>query len=214
MRALFLADGRSDLPLAQVLTRLMDAAGVSCTISPISNDQLRTTVPSSEWSLRVQDRLQIALKIDSAVDAVFIHRDAERRPSVERHQEVADASQHVNFGGSVVAIVPVRMTEAWLLLDHAAIRTVAGNPAGTDPLELPRAAAIEGLPDPKKILAEALVRAAGNPSGRRRKQLTGQFGVHRRQLIERLDIDGAVTRLPSWRAMVGAVEECARMIPE
>ena len=34
-----------------------------------------------------------------------------------------------------MGIVPVRMTEAWLLLDESAIRRVAGRPHGDEPLD-------------------------------------------------------------------------------
>jgi hypothetical protein len=37
----------------------------------------------------------------------------------------------------VVCVVPVRMMEAWLLIDEMAIRRVAGNPNGRIPIELP-----------------------------------------------------------------------------
>ncbi len=37
-----------------------------------------------------------------------------------------------------VPIVPVTMTEAWLLFDERAIRRAADNPAGENSLQLPR----------------------------------------------------------------------------
>jgi len=56
----------------------------------------------------------------------------------------------------VVPAVPVRMTEAWLLFDEAAIRRAAGCPNGSMPLELPSLKTSEDIPDPKTILHEAL----------------------------------------------------------
>jgi hypothetical protein len=36
-----------------------------------------------------------------------------------------------------IPVVPVRMTEAWLLADEFAIRSAPGNPNGTQSLDLP-----------------------------------------------------------------------------
>jgi hypothetical protein len=52
------------------------------------------------------------------------------------------------------------MQEAWFLFDETAIRTAAGNPAGTHDLKIPRRDP-ESLPDPKTILDKALRHASG-----------------------------------------------------
>lgn len=106
---------------------------------------------------------------------------------------------------NLVPVIPVRMTEAWLLLDEPAIRTVAGNPAGRASLTLPKHHEAERLPDPKSVLRQALLDAA-NVTGRRRERLDRRFSENRRQLLERLDPHGPVTRLTSWRDLVRSVE--------
>jgi hypothetical protein len=68
-----------------------------------------------------------------------------------------------------VPVVPVRMTEAWLLVDERAIRQAADNPNGSAPLGLPALRHIESLPDPKQVLRRALETAC-QKKGRRLAQ--------------------------------------------
>jgi hypothetical protein len=72
------------------------------------------------------------------------------------------------------------MTEAWLLIDHRAIRTAADNPNGQAALELPPLNRIEELPDPKERLYNCL-RVASGKRGRRLDQFEQrlQKRVHR-----------------------------------
>jgi len=100
----------------------------------------------------------------------------------------------------VVPIVPIRMTEAWLLLDEEAIRMVAGRPSGVEPLGLPTASRVEAVADPKARLRSALEMACG-PSGRRLRKFKRDFPAHRRQLLERLDRSGPVRKLSAWQAL-------------
>ena len=70
-----------------------------------------------------------------------------------------------------VCVVPVRMQEAWLLLDEPAIRYAAGNPNGRVGLQLPSVRKLEQLPDPKAILYH-LLRTASELRGRRRRNFS------------------------------------------
>jgi hypothetical protein len=117
-----------------------------------------------------------------------------------RYQEVADASHAEGIRPPVVAIVPIRMTEAWLLLDEAEIRRVAGRPNGREALGLPTHVEAERMANPKQRLLDVLI-AASETSGRRRDQFKRDFDRHRSLLLERLDIDGAVTKLQAWQRM-------------
>ncbi|MHC5830744.1 MAG: hypothetical protein ACYT04_86055, partial [Nostoc sp.] len=72
---------------------------------------------------------------------LFIHRDAEREPREKRITEILEALQEAVKKSVVVpphvCVIPVRMQEAWLLFDEAALRKAAGNPSGRQPLQLP-----------------------------------------------------------------------------
>ncbi|GAA1096632.1 hypothetical protein GCM10009642_39050 [Nocardiopsis metallicus] len=98
------------------------------------------------------------------------------------------------------------MGGAWLLVDESAIRRVAGNPNGRCALGLPQVSRAETIADPKKLLKEALA-TAPELRGRRPKRLNDRFSENRRQLLQRLETDGPVTRLPSWQAFVGSVAD-------
>jgi hypothetical protein len=92
------------------------------------------------------------------------------------------------------------MTEAWLLLDETAIRLVAGKPSSRDDLCLPPRAQVESEADPKGALQNALECAFGL-HGRRLREFKRDFPAHRRQLLERLDLDGPVRELSSWQSL-------------
>lgn len=133
-------------------------------------------------------RLQRAMELFPA-SIYFVHRDAERAGFAIRKQEVVHA---VPIGMSLyVALVPVRMTEAWLLSDETAVRHAADYPSGVMPLGLPNPNRWDREPDPKRVLLGALKTASGlsgrrlrkfDPSSRRIRvaELTESFGVLRR----------------------------------
>jgi hypothetical protein len=106
---------------------------------------------------------------------LFVHRDAEAQPADLRREEISNtllwaAVRHI-------PVVPVRMTEAWLLADEHAIRSAAGNPNGMENLNLPELLRLEALPDPKQVLYEALITASGL-NARRRARLPVHQRVH------------------------------------
>ncbi len=202
-RGLFLADGPSDLPLAGHLEVICATHGCDIAITAVDPSRLppgdRTVAGRLEWVLAQQPGAE--------PDIVFVHRDAESEPPDRRRREIDVAARSVGLSGEIVAVVPVRMTEAWLLLDEQAIREVAGRPSGRQPLDLPTPREAERMADPKQRLWEALL-AAGSPKGRRRRSFELAFGRHRRVLIERLDINGPVTQLEAWQQLQADIADC------
>lgn len=124
---------------------------------------------------RLEKRISFALEAYPC-DCLFIHRDAEREPADIRRRENAQAIESLDPKMSVphVCVVPIRMTEAWLLFDSAAIRLAAGNPNGKVELNLPPLADLEFVSDPKHMLHELLT-VASEFSGRRRKSFKPTF---------------------------------------
>lgn len=128
-------------------------------------------------------------------DLLFIHRDAEGVPIDERSREIQRALDGRQLRGSrPVQIIPVRMTEAWLLIDEAAIRRAAGNPRSHVELSLPNINAIEGKADPKQILHEALRRAAGDT----RRRFRVNSAVH--SVAESISDFSPLRGLPAFQA--------------
>lgn len=194
-QGVLLADGSSDAPLSQHLESLCAIRGVRIQI--ITPDlRILPTAPG----LRVADRLRAVIKLGMNPDIVFVHRDAEKQDPSLRYKEVQDAVDATRPGLPAVAVVPVRMTEAWLLLDEDQIRQVAGRPRSTVDLKLPPISKVEAHPDPKQLLRDAL-RVASGLHGRRLDRFQHQFSSNRRTLLQRLDINGPVQNLPSWRML-------------
>ncbi|MDP9841929.1 DUF4276 family protein [Streptosporangium lutulentum] len=154
----------------------------------------------------VRSRVTVGMKLlRDPVDLVVVHRDADNVGHEVRQSEIETAVREAGVTSSVMPVIPVRMTEAWLLLDESGIRQVAGNPRGRKDLRLPKAHEIENVADPKHVLKECLVNAA-DVSGRRHDRITKRFFQHRRQLLERLDCTGPVSGLPSWKRLVADID--------
>ena len=122
----------------------------------------------------------LTARIDSALelfpcDFLFVHRDAEGIDPTIRQQEIETHWKSSQRTATLICVVPVRMTEAWLVANEKPIREAVGNPNGTEPLGLPAIKNIESLPDPKAILFEALKSASGLNASRKRRFNPHQF---------------------------------------
>ena len=164
-----LADGTSD----QVLIPIINWSLQRWNIAPINPQWVDLgripRQPSPERRYRAVFELY-------PCDVLFVHRDAEAQPAELRRVQIAENIAEVlgaAAGGAIqvlhIPVVPVRMTEAWLLADERAIRAASGNPNGNAELGLPDVRRLEELPDPKATLFEALRRASGLNAQRRSK---------------------------------------------
>lgn len=180
LRYLLITDGSSDACLLHPIDWLLRACDWHECVGEWAD--LRA-LPESTRTLG--DRLRFALAYYSS-DVVFVHRDAEGERPEMRIAEIATAI--AQLGGSLthVCVVPVRMSEAWLLHDEAAIRRTAGKPNGKQQLDLPGLSRIETLADPKSVLRDALLVASG-ATGRRRKQKLRDFGIMRHRVAELIE---------------------------
>lgn len=102
-------------------------------------------------------------------DLLFIHRDAETVPFETRHAEITRALDGLKTPPAI-CVIPVRMQEAWLLIDEPAIRKAAGNPNGRNNLNLPDTRSVENIPDPKGLLF-SIIRESSGLHGTRLKKL-------------------------------------------
>lgn len=171
-----ISDGSSDVVLIPILQWLLQGRGVY------------PGRPIERYDPAVFKRAPKSLegRIDHAIenfpcDLLFIHRDAEGEASHLREAQVRWAlsrtSGHAKHA-PVVIVIPVRMTEAWLLFDEACIRRAAGSPAGKAILDLPQLKDCERIADPKATLHQAL-RAATESSGRRLRNFNVGVAIHR-----------------------------------
>lgn len=130
----------------------------------------------------------------------FVHRDAEGVPLAERLEEfeVLDLSP-------MVPVVPVRMSEAWILFDKDAISEAVGQAAHS--VSVPSVPRLEGISDPKAHLDALLLRAAGSPSGRRLKKFSRELVNLRIEVARRIRDFGPLDSLPAFRAFQQTLKE-------
>lgn len=131
-------------------------------------------------------------------DLLFVHRDAEAEPHETRRIEILEALKSAEVTTPAVCVVPIRMQEAWLLFDEAALRTAAGNPNGRSNLNLPPLHRLEAIPDPKRVLYETLQRASGL-RGRRRRRFAAPERAHR--VTELIDDFSPLLELNAFRRL-------------
>jgi hypothetical protein len=193
---LFVSEGSSDLPVADLVEALFLDEGIAVHLSR-PDFSLLGKVPKD-----VRSRIEAGFKLlRQQADLVVVHRDADNVGAAARRLEVDTAANLAHVAGAVVPVIPIRMTEAWLLLSDVAIRQVAGNPRGRMDLELPKIHEVEGVADPKELLRDRILRAS-NATGRRREGVARRFNQHRRQLLERVDRTGPITKLSSWQQLL------------
>jgi hypothetical protein len=138
-------------------------------------------------------------------DVLFIHRDAEKEGIETRDAEIRAGVENAMASGCkvpAVAIVPVRMTEAWLLFNETAIRQAAGNPNGRAVLNLPPVSRIESRPDPKRELLKAL-QVASELKGRRLKKFNTSQAFWR--IVDFLDDFSPLRQLRAFSVFEDAV---------
>ncbi|GAA4689248.1 DUF4276 family protein [Promicromonospora umidemergens] len=183
----FLCEGTSDEALVEHLETLILREGVSEALG----------IPRS-GSAPVLEKLKALRDEDNTFDFVLVHRDADGRDPSPRIAEIQSALKESGLPGCPV--VPVQMTEAWLLVDEQAIRDAVGRPSGREPMSLPNLNGIERTHDPKAVLKAALLAATGT-SGRKHRRAVTQWSTNRRILLQRLDVDGPVRQLESWQRL-------------
>ncbi len=206
LRYTLVAEGSSDVALLPILDWLLVENGVRCPIQAAWADLGVLPLP---------DRPKLADKIESSLefypcDLLFVHRDADREPREKRIREVHEAIAAIPDGLSpaFVCVIPVRMQEAWLLIDEAAIKAAAGNKRYTGQIDLPAVNRLESLPDPKSVLNE-LLRQASDLNRRRRRSF--RVAKHARLVTEFIEDFSPLRQL---RAFAALEEEVSNAIQE
>ena len=131
---------------------------------------------------------------------IFVHRDSENLTLDERQREFENLERQ-----DVVPVVPVRMSESWLLFDGSAIARAAGSP--TSQVPVPGIAEIENVPDPKNRLDELLLQAAGAPVGRRGKNFKRSIAKRRVSVAEYITDYSPLENVPAFRSFQEALAE-------
>lgn len=191
LRYLLITDGSSDSCLKYPIEWLLRSHG--CGFVEGEWADLRA-LPESATTL--PERVRVALAYYSA-ELIFVHRDAEGQSIDDRVTEIRTAVAALGDSIPYVCVVPVRMTEAWLLHDKLAICVAAGKPKGGRDLELPPIKQLERLADPKTVLRDALL-TASEATGHRRRRKLRDFGVMRHRVAELIDDYGPLRALDGF----------------
>lgn len=188
-----LADGTSDRVLLPLIERLMDKY---CPDPFVSRFAEGLSASARTTSQRVKAAIDLY-----PCDLLFIHRDAESvEPSV-REAEIRSSLSDVLNPPHLICVVPVRMTEAWLLTSEAAIRSAVGNPRGQADLSLPHANRVESV-DAKEVLFKALEAAKGLGANRARRFKPDWYRHRISELMPDLE---ALRKLPSFQRLESQV---------
>ena len=181
LRFTLVADGSSDQALLPILVWLLRQHFGGIPIQPNFADLRRLQNPPRELFERIAKSIELY-----PCDLLFVHRDAEREPIGRRIEEIRESLERCAIDTPpVVCVIPVRMQEAWLLIDESALRRAAGNPRGRQPLNMPDPRTLEDLPDPKQSLHELLARASGL-DGRRLRRFNRDMGRHVHRVAEHI----------------------------
>jgi hypothetical protein len=194
------SDGPTDVNLIPI---------INWTLKKVGGVNLAEGVRAEFWRLpnaptSLESRICKAVEFFPC-DVLFIHRDAEGERMEVRNAEIRASVNSAMASGCklpAVAIVPVRMTEAWLLFNENAIRHAAGNPSGRVALNLPPINKIESRPAPKRELLKAL-QVASELRGRRLKKFNVTQAFWR--VVDYLDDFSPLRQLCAYSAFEDAV---------
>lgn len=184
-------DGASDRALLPVLTWLLRQHSMR-TFQPQWADLRALRQPPKT----LEEKIFTALELYPC-DLLFVHRDAEREPRATRVAEIRRCLAN-RAEPPTVCVVPVRMQEAWLLFDEAALRLAADNPRGEVPLPFPPLLRLEEVSDPKELLHELLYQASGLRPGRL-SRFNPAARAHR--LAELIEDFSPLRRLAAFQAL-------------
>jgi hypothetical protein len=162
---LLISDGSSDRALIPIIDYfLYEISGIHFNGKRAEFGLLRNPPKS------LKNRIIKALDLYPDIELIFIHRDAERQTIEMRVGEINEnidkASMVLKEEFSFVKIIPIRMTETWLLIEENAIKRASGNPNSKINLKLPSINKLEQIPNPKALLID-LIKQSSSLSGRR-----------------------------------------------
>lgn len=175
LQYLLLTDGTSDVVMKVILDWLLNQLLKDTHFINGFHADPPPKKPASFQHGALSWRIHSGLFQYEDMDLLFVHRDAEKEDPQNRYDEVRDAVASLKLDKPpYVCVIPVRMTEAWLLIDEMAVRQAAGNPAGKIAIKMPSLKTLETEPDPKHLLYQLLKTA----SGRKGRKLD-QFQPHK-----------------------------------
>lgn len=192
-------EGHSDAAaLPALVRRLLTKAAQEFEDPPMLVDEVQVLIDQDKAAEPLATRIGRRLRDEQGWNLAVLHADADdRTPDQARRERVDPVRRAIepDLGSNqrLVGLIPVRMTEAWLLCDPDAFRVALGSTLSDEALGIP--AEPEAVLAPKAALRAAIDRARG---GRRaRRSLAGPDYTAR--IAEELDLD-RLLRLRSARS--------------
>jgi hypothetical protein len=174
LRYTLLAEGTSDRALLPMLSWLLKAQLPDIAIQADLADLSRLPHPPKELSERIRTSVELY-----PCDVLFVHRDADKQGWEQRKNEIHSALAELDDTiPPTVCVIPVTMTETWLLLSEPAIREAASRPHGREDLSIPPWRNWEAIADPKSLL-ETMLKTASGCTGRRLKKFRPRERIQR-----------------------------------
>lgn len=205
IRYTLLSEGTSDKALLPILTWLLQCHLPGYAVQSEWADLARLPKPPKFLSERIQRSLDLY-----PCDVLFVHRDADNQGREQRLGEINKALEQAGRSmSSAICVIPARMTETWLLLDEAAIRTAADNPKGSQALQMPNIKNIEQHADPKTKLHD-LLRQASGAKGRRLKKFDARLSEKVQRIAEITYSFSPLRELSAFQALETDVENFAK----
>lgn len=186
-------EGTSDSSMVDHIKTLLVECGAS-SASGECPDLSRLPKPPGNT---IKEKVDAVLKLESRLDIIFVHRDADAVGVTSRQNEIISQTSHVN-NVLIVPVVPNKMTEAWLLLDKDKIITASGNRKYRGSIVFPTFRNVEDINDPKDELFKILRELSGLSGRKLDKFNSSGIKRARRYLLQNLDVNGDVSRTPSY----------------
>lgn len=131
----------------------------------------------------IDETIALVERNAGAFSVVFFHRDQGANAERVQDEWLDRLRQRWPFKEPLVAVVPVRETEAWLLADGQALRDALGVRWSDEEMGLPpHPRQVEDVPDPKKTL-ENVIRQVRRPTNGHRGQLGELVSLDRLRLV-------------------------------
>lgn len=199
--ALYAEGPTDDRFLAPVLRRLCEELCAEGARGPVDiSEVLRLAdAGSSKDEKRAERIVAAAGAARGSWRVLFVHTDGGGDAGKARRERVDPGlqrlHQEMSAEGRGVGVVPVRETEAWMLVDGDALREVFGCTLDDVALGVPPAHALEREQNPKQVLRQCFDRARPGARARGRTELDSLS-----MLGETVSFQ-ALRRLPAFRAL-------------
>lgn len=176
LRYTLIADGSSDKALLHIVKWSLDDLypklsneGYLANFSNVKNPPRKSDV---------SEQVRMAQEL-YPFDILLYHRDAENQAKDILEQRKREVFLPLGYTAKpIVCVIPIKMTETWLLINEDAIKKAAGNRNYRGHLQLPPVRNLEKETNPKKLLHTLLKESCGL-NGRRLDKFNVHKAVHR-----------------------------------